>query len=180
MKKVLFIVGSLRVQSFNKQLAQIAEKIVADRAQVGYLDWADVPLMNQDIELPTPEPVQRVRDEVTKADAIWVFSPEYNFNIPGGLKNLLDWLSRPVDPTDQQSVSVVKGKKAAISGVGGRAATAGMRAKMQELLGFMGADVVGGSGFGHALDSDAWVSNALLLDEDAQAELAALADLLFG
>ena len=48
------------------------------------------------MEFPTPGEILRVRDEVSKADGIWIFTPEYNHSYPGGLKNLLDWLSRPV------------------------------------------------------------------------------------
>ena len=55
MKKILFIVGSLREGSFNRQLAHEAEQMIGARAEVTYLDYKDVPLMNQDIESPEPE-----------------------------------------------------------------------------------------------------------------------------
>lgn len=103
MPRILMIVGSLRKQSFNHQLAREIERIIGDRAEVTFLDWGDVPLMNQDIEWPAPEAVQRVRDAVLAADGLWFFSPEYNYQIPGGLKNLLDWLSRPLDEHDRTS-----------------------------------------------------------------------------
>ena len=95
MKKVLLIVGSLRKESFNLQLAQLAAEMLKDKTQVSILHYADLPFMNPDIEFPTPESVARVRQEVLAADGIWIFSPEYNYQIPGVLKNLLDWLSRP-------------------------------------------------------------------------------------
>ena len=60
MKKILFIFGSLRKESFNKKLAKEVEQILAGRASVEYLDYSDVPLMNQDIEFPAPEAVSRV------------------------------------------------------------------------------------------------------------------------
>ena len=100
MKKVLLIVGSLRKESFNLQLAKLAEEMLKDKARVSILQYADLPFMNQDIEFPTPESVARVRQEVLAADGIWIFSPEYNYQIPGVLKNLLDWLSRPLAPND--------------------------------------------------------------------------------
>ena len=62
MKKILFIIGSLRRESFNKQLAKEAEQLLLGRATVEYLDYSDVPLMNQDIEFPAPEAVTRVRE----------------------------------------------------------------------------------------------------------------------
>ncbi len=97
--RILAIVGSLREGSLNRQLAEAAGKelsAVDPQAEFAILDWADVPLFNQDIEVPAPEPVSRVRREVLGADGIWVFTPEYNHFFPGTLKNLLDWLSRPV------------------------------------------------------------------------------------
>lgn len=90
MSKVLFIVGSLRQGSFNHQLAQEAEKALSGKADVSYLDWSQVPIFSQDLEQSTPSAVAKVREEVQAADAIWIFSPVYNFSIPGSVKNLLD------------------------------------------------------------------------------------------
>lgn len=70
--------------------------------------------MNQDIEYPAPEAVKRVRDAVKSADGIWFFTPEYNHFFPGVLKNLNDWLSRPISDKEPQ---VLAGKPAAISGI---------------------------------------------------------------
>ena len=90
MKNMLFIVGSLRKQSFNRQLAALAEKMLAGRYNITYLTFEDVPLMNQDLEASVPAAVSRVRKEVLAADGIWIFTPEYNFSYPGLLKNLFD------------------------------------------------------------------------------------------
>ena len=70
--------------------------------------------MNQDFEYPAPEPVKRVREQVKSANGIWFFTPEYNHAVPGVLKNLIDWLSRPVSKEERQ---VLFGKPAAISGI---------------------------------------------------------------
>lgn len=64
--------------------------MLAGRAIVEYLDYSDVPLMNQGIEFPTSEAVTRVRQSVAEADALWIFSPEYNYSYHGHLKNLID------------------------------------------------------------------------------------------
>ena len=93
-KKLVFVVGSLRKGSFNRQLADYAAGAVADAADVEVLDYSDVPLLNQDIEFPAPEAVTRVRKAVSAADGVWVFTPEYNFSFPAPVKNLFDWLSR--------------------------------------------------------------------------------------
>ena len=93
MKKILFIIGSLREGSFNRKLAEEAERMLDGRATVEYLDYSDVPPMNQDFEFPAPAAVRMVREKVAEADALWIFSPEYNYSYPGHLKNLIDWLS---------------------------------------------------------------------------------------
>ena len=112
MKKVLMIVGSLRKNSFNHQLAKNVEAMIAGKAEVSYLHYAALPFMNQDIEFPVPENVARVRQAVQEAEGIWIFSPEYNYQIPGVLKNLLDWLSRPLAHNDWQRGSAVWQEKA--------------------------------------------------------------------
>ena len=117
MKNALFVVGSFRAKSFNRQLAREAEALLAPRAKVEWLDFRDVPLMNQDAENPAPEAVAKAREAVLAADGVWFFTPEYNFSYPGLLKNLLDWLSRPRDPSDRTSPSVLAGKKCTVSGV---------------------------------------------------------------
>ena len=61
MKTILFIIGSLRKGSFNRKLAEEAERMLDGRAKVEYLDYSDVPLMNQDFEFPAPEAVRKVR-----------------------------------------------------------------------------------------------------------------------
>ena len=74
-KKVLFIVGSLRQDSFNHQLATQAEHIIAGQADVSYLDFRNIPFFNQDIESPAPAAVAKAREDILFADAIWIFSP---------------------------------------------------------------------------------------------------------
>ena len=182
MKSVLFVVGSFRTKSFNRQLAHEAKKLLATRCRVAWLDFADVPFLNQDIEDPAPAAVARVRDAVRSADGVWFFTPEYNFSYPGLLKNLLDWLSRPADPADRSSPSVLAGKKCAVSGVGGRNATADCRAKLADLLAFVKAVQCRDKECGFAVAPDAWTTDDLALpspDRDAlAAQAAAFADFL--
>ena len=113
---ILAIAGSLRQGSYNRQLAEAAGAALGRlRPEAGFqlLAWDDVPLMNQDTEHPAPAAVARVRDEVKRADGLWLFSPEYNHAIPGPLKNLIDWLSRPVSEAEGQ---VLAGKPVALAG----------------------------------------------------------------
>lgn len=169
MKKVLMIVGSLRKKSFNLQLAQEIQGMLADRVQVSFLEYADIPFMNQDIEFPAPESVSRVRQAVQEADGIWIVSPEYNFQIPGVLKNLLDWLSRPLVPKDWQRGSAVKGKVVTISGVAGKSGAAGVRKNLRALLEIMSMKLAAGMGTGISLNAEAFQSGVLTLSEEQSA-----------
>ena len=171
MKKVLFIIGSLRAHSFNKQLG---EKAAASFTEVDYsfLDYTDLPFMNQDIEYPVPETVQRIRDEVQNADILWIFTPEYNGSYPGALKNLIDRLTRPVDPRDRKSPSVMKGKNVMISSVAGQ--SGGMKAqdKLNDLLHSVGAVLVSETGFAHALGKEEFMTDELQLTTEEKMILA--------
>ena len=171
MKKVLFVVGSLREHSFNKQLA---EKAAASFTGVEYsfLDYGDLPFMNQDIEYPVPEIVQRVRDEVQDADVLWIFTPEYNGSYPGVLKNLLDWLSRPIDPRDRKSPSVIKGKNVMVSSVAGQSGGLNAQNKLITLIRDIGAIPVSGTGFGHALTKEEFMTDELHLTNEERMILA--------
>ena len=177
MKKVLMIVGSLRKNSFNHQLAKQVEAMLSGRAEVSYLSYADVPFMNQDMEFPAPESVARVRHAVQEADGIWIFSPEYNYQIPGVLKNLLDWLSRPLIPNDWERGSAVKGKPVTVSGVAGRSGAAGVRKHLSALLEVMSMKLIGGMGTGISADAESFATNKLHLSEETYEVLQAQAEL---
>ena len=179
MKKILFIIGSLRAKSFNRQLANVAKEIIGNRAEVSELDYSDLPLLNQDIEQPEPAAVARIRKAVSEADGLWIFTPEYNMSYPGHLKNLLDWMSRPVKPMDYGTPTCINGKRGAISGAGGKAATAHCRAKLTELLSFMKADVLPEQ-TGIAVPAEAWGTDILTLTDEQKVQLSAQADALIG
>jgi len=138
--KILAIVGSLRKDSYNRQLALAAKKILDNRVDFSILEYQDVPLMNEDIEFPAPEAVRRVREEVKSADGIWFFTPEYNHFFSGVLKNLIDWLSRPISDEEQ---NVLWGKPAAISGASlGMSGTGLAQDHLVTLISFLNMDVM--------------------------------------
>lgn len=176
MKNVLFIVGSMREQSFNRQLAKVAEEMLKGKCNVKYLDYKELPYMNQDLEMPVQPAVARVREDVKNADALWIFTPEYNFSYPGVLKNLFDWLSRPMDMSNFQNPSAAIGKKVAISGCGGKNMTQSCRAKLTELLDFMKMDLMHEPQTGIALGLEAWTKGEFTLTDEQCAELQRQAD----
>ena len=172
MKKALFIVGSLREASFNRQLANTAAAMLKGCEAV-FLDYRDVPFMNQDLEDPVLPGIARVRAEVAAADLVWIFTPEYNHSYPGVLKNLLDWLSRPADPADRKSPSVLRGKPVMISGAAGQSAAGHSRSKLKELLELLGMDLRHGAGTGVVLGREAFTSGILTLTDEERQSLAA-------
>ncbi len=175
MKHILIAVGSLRRASFNRQLAEEAARLLSDRATVEVLDYTDLPFMNQDIEFPAPEAVARVRRSVAAADGLWIFSPEYNHSYPAALKNLIDWLSRPVKPGDR-STAVIAGKKVALSSVAGSSAGAGARGMLVNLMGVVSAQLMEEPQVGVRLDRTAFETDVLALSEGDRRALAAEAD----
>ncbi len=176
MKNILFIVGSLRKDSFNRQLAIDAEKYLGGKAHVTYLDYKNVPLINQDIEFPEPEAVNKLRKAVADADGVWVFTPEYNLSYPGHLKNLFDWLSRPLIAGDYATPTVINGKKITLSGAGGKFATSHCRTKLTELLEFLRADIMKEPQAGIVLNAEAWTEGRMILTPEQSATLKAQAD----
>ncbi|MDT5255207.1 MAG: hypothetical protein QOD10_287 [Mycobacterium sp.] len=96
--RILALVGSLRAGSYNRQLAEAAVKHAPDGTDVEIFEGlAGVPLYNEDLDRPgdVPGPAQALRDAVRRADALLLVTPEYNGTIPAGLKNAIDWTSRP-------------------------------------------------------------------------------------
>lgn len=140
--KILLISGSLRKQSVNTQMMNLAKSLLENnnQAEVRILDWSNVPMFNQDLESPTPAAVLECRNAFLWADGVWFFTPEYNGMIPGPLKNLLDWMSRPLDPTAGYT-SALSHQNAAICGVAGRSGSAHSSAMLETLLKRVGMNV---------------------------------------
>ncbi|HEQ0617585.1 TPA: NAD(P)H-dependent oxidoreductase [Streptococcus pyogenes] len=176
MKHILLIVGSLREGSFNHQLAAQAQKALEHQAVVSYLNWKDVPVLNQDIEANAPLPVVDARQAVQSADAIWIFTPVYNFSIPGSVKNLLDWLSRALDLSDPTGPSAIGGKVVTVSSVanGGHDQVFD---QFKALLPFIRTSVAGE--FTKAtVNPDAWGTGRLEISKETKANLLSQAEAL--
>lgn len=95
MLNVLVIVGSLRKESFNKKLAQALDKLKHPELKLSLAKIDDIPLYNQDLDQNLPSEVVRLKKEIANADAVLFVTPEYNRSIPGVLKNIIDWGTRP-------------------------------------------------------------------------------------
>jgi chromate reductase, NAD(P)H dehydrogenase (quinone) len=109
--KVLGFAGSLRRGSLNRLLLRAAVDLAPPGLTIETFDLSEIPLYNGDVEAQgDPPPVAAFKDAIRAADAILVATPEYNYGVPGVLKNAIDWASRP------PSGSVLNDKPAAIMG----------------------------------------------------------------
>ena len=92
---ILGFAGSLRKGSYNKALLRAALEQVPKDATLEIFDLEGIPPFNQDHEQNPPERVRLFKQKIRAADAILIATPEYNYSIPGVLKNAIDWASRP-------------------------------------------------------------------------------------
>lgn len=104
--------GSLRKGSYNTLLLKAAAQLLPTDVSMEIISIADIPLYNADLDLPAakqrPEVVEHFRKMLADADGILISSPEYNYSIPGGLKNAIDWASRGEDsPLLRKPVAVI-------------------------------------------------------------------------
>ncbi len=93
--KILAFGGSLRKGSFNKALLRAALEMVPGDAELKVFDLEGIPVFNQDLEGNPPQMVKDFKAQIRAADAILIATPEYNYSIPGFLKNAIDQASRP-------------------------------------------------------------------------------------
>ena len=127
---VLAFAGSLRQGSYNQALLRAAQEVAPENMRIETFDLTPIPLYNYDIEQQgDPEPVQKFKDAIRRADALLIATPEYQHGIPGVLKNALDWASRP------PRRSPLQGKPAAIMGATpGMTGTARAQAQLRQTL----------------------------------------------
>jgi chromate reductase len=107
---VISICGSLRKGSYNRMVMNLLPGYApADMKITEAPPWADFPVYNADVQNTSgfPAPVQKLADAVRAADGVIFVTPEYNYSIPGGLKNAIDWVSRlPNQPFAGKPVAI--------------------------------------------------------------------------
>ncbi len=114
MTHLVGIAGSLRSGSFNLSLLKAAARLVPEDVSLEIAPIHEIPLYNADLErdVGVPAPVSSLQDRIAAADGLILATPEYNGSVPGVLKNVLDWLSRPPDQIDR----VFRGRPVAVIG----------------------------------------------------------------
>lgn len=166
--KILGVAGSLREGSYNKKLLNAATKLAPFDAEINIFDIKNIPLYNEDIEKPLPKEVLELKRQIISSDAILFVTPEYNYSIPGVLKNVIDWGSRPYGDDSWNN------KPVAITGASpGGFGT--IRAQMQLRQTFIFTNM-------HPINKELFVSHATdkfdgngeLIDEDIKAKLSDL------
>jgi NAD(P)H-dependent FMN reductase len=124
-RKLVGIAGSLRADSYSKAVLRTLAEISWEGVEIEMCDISSIPLYNadQDGEHP-PDPVQKLKNSIAGCAGILVVSPEYNYGIPGVLKNALDWASRPAytSPLVGKPVGIITCSVATTGGVRAQAA----------------------------------------------------------
>jgi chromate reductase, NAD(P)H dehydrogenase (quinone) len=93
--RILGIPGSLRKASFNRAALRAAQQLVPADATLEIFDLDGIPPFSEDDERSLPPRVVELKARIREADAILIATPEYNYSVPGVLKNAIDWASRP-------------------------------------------------------------------------------------
>jgi chromate reductase len=93
--KVGYLVGSLATASINRKLAKALIRLAPERLEFNEISFRDLPLYSYDYDEDYPAVARDFKNAIKASDAVLFVTPEYNRSIPGGLKNAIDWASRP-------------------------------------------------------------------------------------
>jgi chromate reductase, NAD(P)H dehydrogenase (quinone) len=93
--KVGYLIGSLAAQSINRKLAMALVQLAPSELEMREISFRDLPLYSYDYDADYPPVARKFKDALASVDAVLFVTPEYNRSIPGGLKNAIDWASRP-------------------------------------------------------------------------------------
>jgi chromate reductase, NAD(P)H dehydrogenase (quinone) len=93
--KVGYLVGSLATASINRKLAKALARLAPPELELSEIPFRDLPIYSYDYDANFPAPARAFKQAIAVADAILFVTPEYNRSLPGGLKNAIDWASRP-------------------------------------------------------------------------------------
>jgi chromate reductase len=137
--RILAVSGSLRESSYNTSLLRAALEAAPEGVELELWEGiGELPLYDEDLEADLPESAHRLREDWAAADAILFSTPEYNGSVPGGLKNAIDWASRP------RLDAALRNKTVAVVGAStGQFGALWAQQDLKRILGVAGARVVG-------------------------------------
>ena len=167
--KVLGFAGSLRVASYNKSLLRAAADFMPEDVNLEIFDIDGIPAFNQDIENDMPKKVRDFKSKIREADAILIASPEYNYSVPGVLKNAIDWATRPYgdNPFNEKPVAIMS---ASVGMLGGARAQYHLR----QIFVFLNIYPINGPEVIVTFAQDKFDANGKLIDENTQKYLRQL------
>ena len=160
--------GSLRTKSYNQAALRAAKEMVPEHIELEILSIGDLPFYNEDLEADLPAVVHNFREQIRKADAVFIVSPEYNGSLPGVLKNALDWASRPFGK------SPLIGKPTATMGIGGRSGTARAQAHLRQILSMLRAKVLEHPEVHIAAKQEMFDTESNIIDAEIQGKIRTL------
>jgi chromate reductase, NAD(P)H dehydrogenase (quinone) len=167
---LLAFCGSLRQKSHNRSLLEAVKTLLPEGMSLEIYDIKDIPLYNADTEaIGTPPPVLDFKAKIQAADGIIIATPEYNYSIPGGLKNALDWISRVPNP--------ISGKQVVIMGASsGYFGTARAQLALRNILFRLNAFVLPQPEVYVTMAAEKFNENGELTDEETKKRLKELLD----
>ncbi len=115
---IVGLCGSLRSASYNRMALELAGSVMPAGMALEIADWRDVPVLDGDVlARGLPPSVAALRERVRRADGVVFAIPEYNYSIPGGIKNVIDWLSRGDDqPFANKPVAILTASQGPLGG----------------------------------------------------------------
>ncbi len=120
MTTILFLVGSVRPDSLNARLSRVVESHLPEGVSATHFDIFSLPFYVQGgPDEATPAPVEEFRTVLREADGVFITTPEYNYSLPGVVKNAIDWASRPMAPRHAFVGKPMNAAVATISGTNG-------------------------------------------------------------
>ena len=165
MRRLSITTGALRA----------AQELVPPGAKLEVFDLAGIPPYNQDIESPPPEPVARLKEKIRSSDAILFVTPEYNYSVPGVLKNAIDWASRPYGD------SAWDGKPAGIMGASsGMTGTARAQYHLRQMFVFLNVFALNRPEVMIPLAADKFDKDGNLTDQNTRERIRELVEELAG
>jgi chromate reductase, NAD(P)H dehydrogenase (quinone) len=161
--KILGFAGSLRIGSYNKALLRAAIELLPKGVSLEIFEIEGIPPFNQDIEKDMPTKVREFKSKIREADAILIATPEYNYSVPGVLKNAIDWASRPYGD------NAFEGKPAAIMSASvGMLGGARAQYHLRQIFVFLNMYPINGPEVILSFSQDKFDANGKLTDENAE------------
>ena len=160
MKTIVAICGSLRPGSSNHHLLRAAAEAAPSDTLITWVDWKDISIF--DDMSPASEQVLAIAAQINQADAVMIASPEYNWSIPGGLKNLLDWLSRVGYNPFENKPTLIMGTSP------GKLGTARMQPHLRQVMGHFKAALIDEPDDANGNSGSVFDSKGDLIDQPAR------------